>query len=75
VKERDEMLAEERRQQEAQMKEAEKIRHLNHSAAVIQRWWKDKYKKLQNDKKQSKRKLKKSSSKVKPGGKSNPKKR
>ncbi|PRP88177.1 hypothetical protein PROFUN_04000 [Planoprotostelium fungivorum] len=56
VVERDELLASEQKIQEEQMKEMEQIRHLHHSAAVIQRWWREKHKKLLHDRKLRKKK-------------------
>jgi hypothetical protein len=72
-KERDELLAEERRIQDEQMAEQEKIRHLHHSATVIQRWWREKLRKLQQEKRQlrSRNTTRKSVTRsIKPGTKS-----
>ncbi len=50
-KERDEIVAEDKRQQDELMIEQEKIRHLYHAASVIQRWWKDTWRRIANERK------------------------
>jgi hypothetical protein len=50
--ERDELLSAERKRQEEQLKELDRIRHLNHSAIIIQQWWRERQKKQLHEKKQ-----------------------